>query len=189
MTLVAGEIRVAGGGEVFVADVGSPAPVDASAALDVAFTGLGYDSDTGLTISRAMNVTDIGAWQSLSPVRIVPSDQAMSVAAEFMQSNPDVVALYMQTTAFVAVSGAHSATDTVASADINPDVIERAVVFELVDDGIKYRYYIPKAQVSANGDQTASRTAAILYPLMFTALAPDTGTTLFDVFTNDPVML
>jgi len=187
MTLVAAQIRVAGAGEVFVAPLGSTAPTDVSTALAPAFVGLGYDSDNGLTISRSMTINSIGAWQTLVPVRRVPTDQAMSVAAEFMQSNPDVAALYMSTSAFTAISG-HTG-ETKASADINPAVVNRAVVFELEDGPIKYRYYIPKAEVSANGDQTASHSAAILYPLMFTAIAPDTGTILFDVFTNDPAMV
>lgn len=190
MTLVAAQIRVAGTGEVYIGDVGTAvAPVDATAALDASWKGLGYDSDNGLTISRSMNVNDIAAWQALVPVRRVPQDQAMSVAGEFMQSSPDVYPLYMATSAFAAVAGINSATDTVATADVNPAIVEKAVVYELVDGSIKYRIYIPKAQVSANGDQTASRTAAVLYPLMFTALAPDTGTDLFQTFTNDPAML
>lgn len=189
MTLIAAQIRVAGGGEVFVAPVGSTAPTDVGTALDAAFIGLGYDSDAGLTISRSTTMTDIPAWQSAVPVRRVASDQTMSVASEFMQSNPDVVPLYMGTGDFTAVTGMHSATDTKASADINPTAIERAIIFELTDGAVKTRVYIPKADVSPNGDQTASRTAAILYPLMMTALAPDTGTTLYWIFSNDPEML
>lgn len=186
MTLMAAQVRVAGTGEISVAPVGSTPPADASTALDTSFKGLGYDTDNGVTVSRSMNTNDIAAWQSMAPVRRVVQDQAFSLAAEFMQSNPTVASLYLATGAFAATTSVP--TDYGAAADVNAAIIERSVVMEYMDGSVKYRVYIPKAQVSANGDQTLSRTAAVLYPLLFTALAPDTGTELFHVYTNDASM-
>jgi hypothetical protein len=189
MTLVAGQVRVAGNGEISVAATTVTAPTDATTALVSAdWTGLGYNVDSGLTVSRSLSTTNIQAWQSKVPVRIVATDQTLSVAGEFLQSNPEVVGLWYSCGAFAAVSGSTSATDSVASGDINPAMVTKSMVMEWEDGDVKYRLYIPKAQVTANGDQTVAASGAVTYPLMFTALAPDTGTTMFDLFSNDPAV-
>jgi hypothetical protein len=190
MTLVAGEVRVAGNGEISVGETTVAAPTDATTALvSTDWTGLGYNVDSGLTVSRAITTTNIPAWQSKVPVRIVATDQTLSVAGEFLQSNPEVVGLWYSCGAFAAVTGVNSATDTVASGDINPAMVTKSMCMEWEDGDVKYRLYIPKAQVTANGDETIAASGAVTYPLIFTALAPDSGTTLFDLFTNDPNLL
>jgi hypothetical protein len=189
MTLVAAQVRVAGNGEISIAPTTTTPPADATSALAAGWTGLGYNSDTGLTVSRSMTIQNQNAWQSRVPVRLIPTDQALSVAGDFLQSNPNVVSLWYSATAFAAVTGVNSATDVVASGDINPSIVTKSVCMEWEDGTAKYRLYIPKAQVTPNGDETIAASGAVTYPLMFTALAPDTGTTLFDLFTNDPNML
>ena|SRR5690349_15227390 len=183
MTLAAAQVRVAANGELSIGVVDTAvAPTDASAALDASWTGLGYNTDSGLTVSRSVNVNDIAAWQSQVPVRKVPADQACSIAGDFMQSNKDVVGLWYATGTF-ALAGA--GPDKEATADINPALVTKAVVLDWEDGATLFRLYIPKAQVTANGDQTLTRTGAVTYPLMFAALAPDSGTTLFTLFTSD----
>lgn len=186
MTLAAGQVRVAANGEISIGVVGTAvAPTDATTALDASWTGLGYNTDAGLTLSRSVNVNDIAAWQSQVAVRKVPSDQAASVSGEFLQSNKDVAALYFATGLF-AIAGA--GPDFKASADVNPSLVVKAVVLQWEDAAITYRLYFPKCQVTANGDQTLTRTGAVTYPLTFAAIAPDTGTDLFDIFTSDPAI-
>lgn len=183
MTLAAAQVRVAGNGEISIGVVGTASPpTDATTALGTGWTGLGYNTDSGLTVSRTVNVNDIPAWQSQVPIRKVPQDQAASIAGDFMQSNKDVVALWYATGAFAVAT---PSTDMKADADINPALVTKAVCLNWEDGATLFRLYFPKCQVTANGDQTLTRTGAVTYPLMFSALAPDSGTTLFSLFTSD----
>ena len=183
MTLAAAQVRVAGNGEISIGVVGTASPpTDASTALGSGWTGLGYNTDAGLTVSRTVNVNDILAWQSQVPVRKVPQDQACSVAGDFMQSNKDVVGLWYATSTFAVAT---PSTDMKADASINPALVTKAVCLDWEDGTMLFRLYIPKCQVTANGDQTLTRTGAVTYPLMFSAIAPDSGTTLFTLFTSD----
>lgn len=186
MALVAGQVRVAGTGEVYVAPVGTMPPADSTEALSATWKGLGYNTDDGLTITRSMEVEDILAWQTLTPVRRVPTSQEFTVGATFLQSNPDVVSLFHGTTAFSEPDGVGNPGEFKATASIAPEIVERAVVVEFKDGSVSYRIHVPKAQITADGDQEINRSNAAGYPMTFSALAPDTGSDLYEILTNDP---
>lgn len=179
MALSAAKVRVFGTGELSVAPVGSTLPSTVSGALDTAFTGLGYNSEDGITISRDVSIEDITAWQSVTPVRRVASETTFSLAGTFLQSDPVVVALALGLGAFTG------STDFVANADVVQGVTERAVVLDFKDGTIDYRLVIPRAEITSDGEVNLTRTDAAGYALTFTALAPTSGTTMYTLITDD----
>lgn len=179
MALAAGKVRVFGTGELFVAPVGSTLPTTASGALDTAFVGLGYNSEDGVTLSRDVSIEDIPAWQSVTPVRRVASETTFSLAATFLQSDVNVVALFLGLGAFTGT------TDFIADGSTVQGVTERAVVLNFADGTIDYRLVIPRAEVTSDGEVNINRTDAAGYPLTFTALAPLSGTTMYSLITDD----
>lgn len=183
MALIASEVRVAGTGEVFVAPEGTAAPTDASTALATPWSGLGYTTDSGVTINRSVDRGEITAWQSVTPVRYVYSAAALTVAAEFIQSNEEVLRLYLGIDAFEA--GALPG-ELAGDIPVIPQQDTRSMVLQWVDGDITNRLYIPKVEVSETGDVALSRTEATGFSLTFAAVAPASGDALATWLTNDP---
>lgn len=181
MALIASEVRVAGTGEVFVAPVGTVAPTDASTALSVDWTGLGYTTDSGVSINRSVDREGITAWQSVTPVRYVYSAAELTVSAEFIQSNEEILKLYLGIQSFDGL-----APNLTGEIPTIPQQDTRAMVLQWVDGDITNRLYIPKVEVSETGDVSLSRTEATGYSLTFAAVAPADGDALASWLTNDP---
>lgn len=179
MTLAASKVRVFGTGELSVAPVGSTLPTTVSGALDTAFIGLGYNSEDGITISRDVNIEDITAWQSVTPVRRVATETTFSLAGTFLQSDANVLQLALGLSAFTGT------TDFIATGSTVQGVTERAIVLDFKDGTKDFRIVIERAEVTSDGEITLSRTDAAGYALTFTALAPEEGTDLYTVITDD----
>jgi hypothetical protein len=180
MARVASEVRVAGTGEIYVAPPATAAPTNVATALPAAWLGLGYTSDAGVTLRRSVDREGIPAWQSVTPVRFVYNALSLSVAAEFIQSNEVIMALYLNSGAF-ALSGTEYKADipTVPARDT------RSLVVEWNDSPVISRLYIPVVEVSETGDMTLNRGSAQSASMTFEAVAPNSGTTLATWFTND----
>ncbi len=86
------QIVVAGTGTISIAPFGTtlPAITTTHATLDAAFVDLGFTTDDGVTISDAMAVDDINAWQSLYPVRRVITGYSGSVSFDLLQWSKDI---------------------------------------------------------------------------------------------------
>lgn len=179
MALAASKVRVFGTGELFVAPVGTAAPTTSVIALNAAFLGLGYNTEDGITISRDVSIEDITAWQSITAVRRVASETTFSLAGTFLQSDATVVSLALGTGAFTGT------TDFKADGSTVQGVTERAVVLNFLDGAINYRLYIPRCQVTSDGEVNINRTDAAGYALTFTALAPTSGSVMYTLFTDD----
>lgn len=180
MTLVATQVRVAGTGELFIAPVGTAAPTNTSTSLNVAFKGLGYTQEDGVTIGRSTDRTEITAWQSTAPVRYIYNNAGLTIATAMLQSNDDVANLWWGGGSF-----ATNTTEFKSDLPTVPTGVQRAVVVEWTDGSVKNRLYVPKAEVTDTGDVTLGRTAATAFQITFTALAPDAGSVMATWFTAD----
>lgn len=191
MALTATQVRVAGTGEAHVGAVNTAEPTGPTAVLPPAdWTGLGYTTEDGATISRSPNQENIMAWQSVTPVRIITTELELTVAAQFIQSNADILALY-----FGIVDGFVAGTDPdtyKGEIPADPAVIERALIMDwqdgFLDDGttpLVTRLWLPRTTLSETGDTSLTRTAAVGWEMTFSALAPDDGPTGV-ILTNDP---
>jgi hypothetical protein len=184
MTLVASQVRVAGTGELFTADVGTAAPVDATTALGATWNGLGYTQEDGATIGRSLDREPITPWQSVTPIRYIYNGVTLTVAAAMLQSNAEIAALWFGGGDFAET--ALGSGEFKADMPVVPEGVERAVLLEWVDDDKVNRLYIPRAELSETGDVQVTRTQAQAFQMTWSALAPDTGDTLATWLTNDP---
>lgn len=184
MTLVSGQVRVAGSGELFLAPVGTTLPTSAAATLDPLFEGYGFTNEDGVVLSKSVEREGIPAWQSTTPVRYLTTSQELTAAVTFLQSNEDILKLWLGSGDFASDA---NVTDPGYRADMPVDPVgqQYAFVLEWVDGEIKSRLAIPKVEVTETGDVSLAR-AATAFPVTFGALAPDSGTVLASWLTTDP---
>jgi hypothetical protein len=170
MALDAAELFVPGNGSLYVADVGTTAPTDASTALDSDFAELGYITEDGATITPSMDVTAIGAWQSFYAVRRVITARDLQVACALEQWNEDTLALY-----FGGATVTGSSPDFTISPPSPETIDDRAFVLEGTDGTRIYRLYVPSGMLIETAAITWSRSAAATLGVTIGLLATGTG--------------
>jgi hypothetical protein len=185
MTLASSQVRVAGTGELSLAAVGSTVPTAASAALDPGFRGYGYTTEDGVTLSKSVDREGIPAWQSTTPVRYLITGQELTIACTFLQSNEDILKLWLGSGDFGPDGAAGDLAGYRADVSIDPVGQQYALVLTWKDADITSRLVVPKVEVTETGDVTLAR-AATGFPVTFGALAPDDGDTLATWLTTDP---
>lgn len=183
MTLKSSEVRVAGTGELWLAPVGTALPTAASTALNAAFKGYGYTSEDGVSLSKSVDREGVPAWQSTTPVRYIITGQELTIACTFLQSNENILKLWLASGDFATDGG----TPAGYRADVSVDPVGQqfALCIEWEDDAITSRLVVPKVEVTETGDVTLAREATS-FPVTFGAIAPDTGTVLATWLTSDP---
>lgn len=170
----------ANGAGIFLAPEGSVAPTDADSALDAAFYTVGYLGEDGPQPSFEPTFTDIPAWQSSFPIKRVPGAATLTVAFTMKEVAPQSVATFFGTAVPTETAGEF----TVAGASVpNPPVL--SVVIQ-AQDGTSYaRLYVARAQLSAAGAMTFTRTDAISMPVTLSML-DNSGSAPFNFFSKQP---
>lgn len=166
MALTAEEVFVAGGGHVYIADIGATEPTDTTTPWDSAWAELGYTTDAGVTITPGQTITDIPAWQSRYPVRRIVTAETFDVAFGLLQWNQDTLSLAFRGGEWIGdvyTPGAAGVVD------------ERALGIEAIDGDKITRIIIPRGMVTDVGGINLVRTGANPLPITFSALADDSG--------------
>jgi hypothetical protein len=135
-------VRVAVTGEISVAPTGTAAPTTASSSLNVAFVGLGYVSEDGVTESRERSTTDIKAWQNADTVRTVVTDANLSYTFRLIETTEAALELFYGS---AAASGSLVVTPATTGG-------RKSFVIDVVDGSDLLRIYIPEGEVSEVGD-------------------------------------
>jgi hypothetical protein len=164
VALTADEVFIAGGGHVYVADVGATEPTDTTTAWDADWTELGYTTDAGVTITPSQTITDVPAWQSRYPVRRIVTAENFEVAFALLQWNQDTLSLALRGGDWVGdvyTPGAAGVVD------------ERALGIEAIDGDKIARIIIPRGLVTDVGGININRTGGNPIPITFSALAED----------------
>jgi len=185
MTLVSGQVRVAGTGELFLAPVGTALPTAASAELGAEFDGYGFTTEDGVTLSKSVEREGIPAWQSTTPVRYLITGQELTIGCTFLQSNEDILKLWLGSGDFAADDGVAPDNGYRADVSIDPVGVQFAAVLEWKDGSIVSRLVVAKVEVTETGDVTLARQAT-QFPVTFGAIAPDSGDVLATWLTTDP---
>lgn len=179
------EIRVAGTGRVLVAPIGSAAPADTTAAWGTGWKDLGYTSTDGIKFTKKDKLDQVDTWQSVSAARFIYSDRDLTLKFALMQLNEDTLPFFF---------GGDSVKETAVGSKIykydvanSPKMDERMLGVEFSDgDAIKYRFIIPRGQVTETDELALTRTAAIKLGVTFTALAKDDASPLATWIMTDP---
>ncbi|MFE7573046.1 phage tail protein [Streptomyces sp. NPDC057539] len=165
------EIRVAGSGKVLFAAAGTAAPADATVAWDAAkWTELGYTTTDGIKFNKKDKIDPVDTWQSVSPARFIYSDRDLTVKFQLLQLNKHTLPFFLGGGAVVAGGVAGEFTYDLAN---TPGPDERAIGVEFVDGAAKYRFVVPRGQVTETEEISLTRTGAVRLGITFTALAVD----------------
>lgn len=151
-------------GDVYTAPVGTPAPDDIEAPA-APWVKLGLISEDGATWTPpAEETTDIGAWQTPYPVRILTTSLTTSVQFALMEWDRDTLPFALGGGTFTddAVGG----TTTFHPPDAGKSE-ERALFMKVLDDPIAVGLYYPKGRVSERGETTFVRDEAALLDVTF----------------------
>lgn len=175
----ASQVVVGANGKVWVADIGTSAPTDATSALAAGWTDLGYVSEDGATFSEGKDITDIGAWQSFYPIRYIINSRQVTLSFTLRQWNNVTVEFALGGT----ITGGPSAfTYTPPS----PETLDlRQMALEWTDGAKSYRLYVRRGLVSETVETQLIRTDAANLPITFSAMDPGSGTAVYSLFTND----
>lgn len=177
------EVVVAANGQIYVAPVGSVAPVDIATAWAGTWIDLGYATEDGVTFTDGKTITDIPAWQSFYPIRKIVTGKNTTIAFVLQQWNENSVKLafgggVITTTAGPPAHYLYTPPDP-------EDVDERAVGIEWVDGTKIYRLVIPRATVTDDVSTQLIRTGAAELPISM-GIVGDAGVTPWILRTNDP---
>lgn len=166
MATTASNVRVGVTGEVSLAEAGTTLPTDSSTTLDVAFSGLGYNTEDGVLEAINETTTDIKAWQNGDTVRTVATEHDVEYTFTLMETNADTLAAYY---------GADSYDTGVV--EVKAGTATRGVwVVEVIDGDDVVRIVIPDGEVTASGQVTyANNGSAVTYPLTVKCYPDSTG--------------
>lgn len=183
MALDSSQVRVAPFGHVYVAPVGTVAPVDVTAAFAAGWKELGYLDEDGVGITPSTDVTDIMAWQSLLAVKTSLTGLDLTLEFNLIQVNQNTTALYFFGQAWVVAAGL--ATMTMSS---NPALDERALAVEWTDDAnFTNRLIVPRGLVTDRQQLTLKRSEAVAMGVTFKAL--DDNGTMAKLLSNNTALL
>src|SRR5262245_12738829 len=172
--LSADEIRVAGTGTIYVAEVGTAPPE----AFDgnpwpAAWANLGYTTSDGVKFVKKDKLDPVDTWQSVAPIRVVFADRDFAVKFSLLQVNAATLPFFFSGD---TVTDPNTTRFEISAA---PIVQERALGIEFSDAGrTTHRFVIPRGAVTETDETSVTRTSAIKLGVTFTALTPTTGQSL-----------
>jgi hypothetical protein len=182
--VVAGKPAVIGG--AYYAPTATVAPTDGTTALNVAFVGLGYISEDGLTESVERNTDKKRAWGG-DVVKIVQTEFGAQIKLTLIETlNSDVLkATYGDSNVTTTAPSATKGTEH--KVKVNGSVLpQKSWVFAIRDDPATIRLYIPKGQVTEIGEVTYTDSDLTGYELTIDCF-PDANGDSFIKYVNDGI--
>lgn len=165
------------GGAVYIGTAASPAPTDASSALDPTFKLFGYISEDGVTISEERDSENITAWGG-DTVYTTQTSYTETFAFTPIEVNPVVAAAEYGDDNVSVESGKMTITHNSKELPERPIVIETVPNSKTVD-----RFYVPKAKLTEKGDQTLNDSDPMGRECTYTAMPDEKGNTAYEFLT------
>lgn len=172
--------------EVYTAPLGTTAPTDVVTAWAAAWLDLGLLSEDGMTESRTEDTTDHYAWGGVL-VRTTRSKHKRTFTVTCLEDNAVLFDVLNPGSTDVNSAGgagqppAGTVTRTVKVPTPDP----RAFGFEMRDGAVTKRIIVPRGEIVAVGDSTASDASMHMKELTINVYPSSTGT-LYTEITNDP---
>lgn len=177
----ANETVIGANGSVWVAPVGTVAPINPTIAFGTGWLELGYLNEDGLQVTDGKTVQSFMAWQAYYAIRKTISEKSFMVAINLLQWNDVNIPL--------ALGGGAVTTVTTGIYKFEPGdpgiIDERAMAFRWSDGAKHYHLIIPRGLVTENVEFSASRAALSELPLTFEAIASGTAKP-YSFLTDDP---
>jgi hypothetical protein len=185
MALNKARIRVAQMARVYLAPVGTAAPVDATAAPDPAWREVGFFTPDSLQWATAPKFDEVRSHQSNWPTRIFQTEDAATLQVNLQEWSADN---------FRAVYGGGTVTaitpaTTPPQYRFAPPQIgareEVAAMIEIIDGDIHHRRIIPVCQQHEGVTQNLQKAKESDLPLRLTIIGSDLGDPWYDL-SDDP---
>lgn len=171
MALDATQVRVAGTGGLYKGPLGQAEPADSVVALDAAFLNLGYFSADGAVMGFSDTVNNTFAWQSAALVRTSRTETLTTLAFNPIQSRGSVLEAFHSGSQITEITPGSEYRMPIAPAIADP----ASWVFDAIDGGLHYRYYIPNGEITERGDVMHLNGEPIGYPMTMTFYPDATG--------------
>ncbi len=179
------EIRVAGTGRVLVAKVGTTAPADATSGWGAGWVDLGYTAPEGVKFGRKGKTVKVNTWQTVGAARYVYDERDLTLKFGMLQLNENTLPFFYGN-GDVAETSSGSGTYSFGVTD-DALIEERALGLEFTDGNeIRYRFIVPRGQVTDTDDMDLNRKGAIKLGVTFTALPQDGTAPLATWIMKDP---
>lgn len=159
------------GGAIFRAPVGTALPTNASATLDVAFVGLGFVSDAGLTNGSGITTNSVRSWGG-EIVLTTQESRADTFMMQLIESLNENVLKVFHGDSNVTGSLATGITVTANSKDLGT---YSYIIDMIMRDNAVKRIVIPIAQISETGDVVYSDNDVVAYPITLSAQPDSSG--------------
>lgn len=166
MSQNAQHVVVAGTGAVYVAPEGTALPTDLVTPLPATWVDIGYIGEDGVTFTFSREQEDVMAWQVSTPVRVLVTNEPITVEYELEQFDQEAVLLAFRGGDFAGTTAPITYTPPDAGAS---DV--RAMVIDAVDGAYTFRFCFPRLQISDDVTLQLVRTDIMRLPLTFNVLA------------------
>jgi hypothetical protein len=188
MPIDSSEIRVAGSGGVYLAPLDSTFPdFGDDLEADPDFLNLGYITEDGATFTVSRESEDIYSWQSLDPVRTINKRIPKTVKFNLQQTSQLTIALALGGGTWDTTGTTPDFVHTYTPPGVG-DVDERAMIVQLVDGDLVYRWLFPRALNKEGIEFNATRNKEIGYPITMSILQPADSAVPYTFQSNDPVM-
>lgn len=169
-----GKPRVTGG--IYRAPIGTTLPTDATTALGVDFTSLGYIATDGVTHSFELDSGEYRAWGGDLVMAYLNSKTHRFAFGMIEVLNPEVHKTIHGTT---NVTG--TLADGISIVADGKDMTEYVYVIELMlRDGALSRIVIPDGKITELGDVVYQDADAINFPVTVTAQADNSGNAYYE---------
>ena len=159
---------------LWLAPVGTPLPTtttETMESVDAAWKVVGYVSEDGPVLGNESSSEDLYAWQSVNPIRSMITQRTMTLGFTVVETTPDSLALYFDTT---VPTGDWTAGFELGVPD-SPTVQQYSAVLDIQDGddaaGKALRFVFERTQLSEGGEIAVSRGALIGYPVTMKVLS------------------
>lgn len=174
-------VRISITGALWKAPIGTTLPVDSDpfAALDAAFTNLGYISDDGVTENLDDSVDDVVAWQSATTVRSSTTESTLSLELMLIETKGTVLEAFYRGSTITNVAA------NVWKMPVKPIVADPSIWILDVLDGTRYeRSIVGNGEIVERGEVQNMNGGAKGYPVTIRAY-PDANGDLMVKYSND----
>ncbi|WP_394621302.1 hypothetical protein JNUCC0626_20055 [Lentzea sp. JNUCC 0626] len=162
-------------GALYVAPLGTVAPVDMSA-WPSGWTDLGYISDDGVTESLNEDKQDFVPWQSATPIRTEVTSSVQTFSATLWESKAATISLFYRVPESDMVVTGSAPNQVVSFTQAGkPKRDTRAFGVDVVDGTYHRRIVLPLAEVTERGDVVYKSDSLIGYECTITAYPGSDG--------------
>lgn len=172
-------------GAIQVGAITAAAPTSATDTL-TGFTGAGYVSEDGVTITPDYKTDSIKDW-SASTVRDILSEFTGEISWTYIQTDYDSLCQVFGDEYVVKTeaNATHGAQNKVSLGAHLP--AEKSWCVQVKDGDARVLVYVPKGQAIPNGDITLSATDPLGWPIKVACHPDSTGNSIY-IFTDDGVV-